>query len=934
MHSLSQSRFLPSIVESESLLLDRRDGTYLKSYKPSEGGDLSIAVKVNGVHIRGSPFSVIVKDQPGPPVAQKTVASGVGECPDNIRVCSIAGCPDKTGAHACPDDAGLVVITLRDSDGVKLIGRGNKEVRASWTAPDGTIGSEYYKPGEYAVRYTTTVAGNYAMTVLLGGEHIQGSPLTVKVNAATAVASMSNAREPLLTLTTAGELGKLVVEAKDRFGNRKDYDEVTPSDDIAGILTGPDSYEATAELQKSTGRFALVFNATIAGVYNFTVSLNGAGIQGSPFKIAVGPGVMKAENAKIFGEGRDFSTAGDVSTFKIQVRDSYGNPTMPSDITGVLFTAYLQSTGLTEQSAVFPACREGVTCSGHGTCTEAGCECEGNFAGVNCNTCSPNWYSRTGSDNCDEFSWPCEYCSNGRGTCPPGKLECKCRKNFVGERCEQCAPGFYGSTCSKYCDPFLTCGGRGDCTADGDCRMYRIQAPIVSTVAVNEFDGQYTVTVAGLYSLYVVKGPCNLDSQLSEPCAGALKIAGTPLLSLASPGRVDATASEAYGAGISSSTSGVAATFFIRARDRYSNKRTEGGDPFRIMLAGVQTLKLPAVDLSTGLYSVSYTPQIAGEYEGEIRFGDSLVNGKAYKIQIAAGPIDGTRCTASGVGSEATAGISFTFAVQARDKFGSRRLSGGDQFVVRMKLEDDNSTFTNYTDSLSDGDYRASLLPRGTGRFTVYVFLKLISFKKDLFGRDQPVETLIEIEGSPYTGVVLPGSVDPGYSAVVTRGFSIVEDGPLNAGCDQCDGSLVKESPAGNVPSVALVMSDDSGHFIQIGPQVQLPPSQADLYECTDCKVGFMFGRNYDGGKHCDCLNTSFVGCSFENTISRGGILLARNHKVRLLPDPGEAGECPSARLRVFVPAGSCSVDAWYDNCGSLLPVAKSRALPRDWGCD
>jgi len=857
-------------------ILDMKDGTYLFAYVAPSGGALSISVKVNGVHISASPFSVVVKDQPGPPVAQKTEASGPG------KTGSIAGCPDSSGMHECPEDTGRVVITLRDSDGVKLNGRGDKQVSAQWSAPAGTISTTYYKPGEYSVQYTTTVAGTYQMSVLLGSEHIKGSPISVFVNAATAVASMSNARLPYTAVCTAGEPGKLVVEAKDRFGNSKVYDLVTPSDNIAGILTGSDSYEATAELEKSTGLFGLVWTATKAGMYNFTVTLNGAGIRGSPFIIQVEPGVMKAENAKIFGEGRDFSTAGEPSTFKIQVRDAYGNPTVPADITGISFTAYLQSWGQTELSAVFPACREGVTCSGHGTCKaapEIGCECEGKFDGNNCNICSPNWYDSPGSNSCDMFSWPCEYCTNGRGTCPPGKLECKCRRNFVGTRCEKCAPGFYGSTCSKFCDPFLTCGGRGNCTANGDCWMYRVPAPTGSTDAVNEFDGRYIVTVAGTYALHVVTGLCDLSLQLPDPCSKAMKIAGTPLFTTSSPGRVDATASQAYGAGISFSTSGVAATFFIRARDRYSNKRTVGGDPFRVILAGAQTLKVPAIDLSTGIYSVSYTLQIAGEYEGEIRFGDSLVNGKPYTIQVAAGPIDGARCTASGVGTEATAGARFTFAVQARDKFGSRRLSGSDQFVVSMRLEATNSTYTNYTIPSPNGNYLASLLPRGTGQFIITVSLKLTSFEKDLFGLDQPVETLIGIEGSPYTGVVLPGAVDPGQSAVVTRGFSIIEDGPSNRECDQCDGSLVKESGAGYEPSVALVLSDNSGHFIELGPQVSLPPSQADLYECTDCRVGFMFGRNslrlYQRGNPCQCLNKSFVG-PFSRIRSRDEISYAR----------------------------------------------------------
>ena len=47
---------------------DRKDGTYSITYFVSEAGKQDASVKVNGDHVRGSPFGVQVKDREYKPV--------------------------------------------------------------------------------------------------------------------------------------------------------------------------------------------------------------------------------------------------------------------------------------------------------------------------------------------------------------------------------------------------------------------------------------------------------------------------------------------------------------------------------------------------------------------------------------------------------------------------------------------------------------------------------------------------------------------------------------------------------------------------------------------------------------------------------------------------------------------------------------------------
>lgn len=52
----------------------------------------------------------------------------------------------------------------------------------------------------------------------------------------------------------------------------------------------------------------------------------------------------------------------------------------------------------------------------------------------------------------------CRDCGIG-GECNRTSRECVCRSNFVGEQCEDCAPGYYGAQCA----PCTGCNGRGSC---------------------------------------------------------------------------------------------------------------------------------------------------------------------------------------------------------------------------------------------------------------------------------------------------------------------------------------------------------------------------------------------------------------------------------------------------------------------------------------
>ena len=168
-------------------------------------------------------------------------------------------------------------------------------------------------------------------------------------------------------------------------------------------------------------------------------------------------------------------------------------------------------------------CAGGETCSNQGTCTSEGCVCQKGLMGLTCDFADcPQDCNRhgscTGYDTCSchdddvRGHWTGEWCGeckngytepnctarfcelsscNGRGSCAANSGLCTCNANYtgsncetpvcsggcgiglctspevctcpltaIGEKCSDCATGWYGAACNKACP---ACGARGTC---------------------------------------------------------------------------------------------------------------------------------------------------------------------------------------------------------------------------------------------------------------------------------------------------------------------------------------------------------------------------------------------------------------------------------------------------------------------------------------
>jgi hypothetical protein len=162
--------------------------------------------------------------------------------------------------------------------------------------------AEYVDFGVYTLSVNLTIAEAVDWNVTLMGEPIVGSPFAVQVVPAIAVANTSAlVNSSALDTAQSDEPVSVELQLRDRFGN-----------DVVGtswppLATWCEAHDATrlpvGFVRRANGTALLTFTAEQSGEYSLYITLDGAQVQGSPFRVTVAWAGLSNELVLAIGGG-------------------------------------------------------------------------------------------------------------------------------------------------------------------------------------------------------------------------------------------------------------------------------------------------------------------------------------------------------------------------------------------------------------------------------------------------------------------------------------------------------------------------------------------------------------------------------------------------------------------------------------------------------
>jgi filamin len=261
-----------SIVDNQ--LTDNSDGTYKVEYEPTVPGDHKIEVSLNGVHIVGSPFNVVVERGENAPDPSQFEVFGKGiEGGDTADPCEFT-------------------VVAKNSKGEKLP-TGGHAVECEVFGPTGNeipVKLVDNNDGTYSVSYQPLDPGNHQVDVILRTkiplfyDHIKDSPYTVIVSGTDNSASL--VWGPGLEDVYDTKPTEFYIKSKDRDGN----DMGRGGDPYKVTIDGPNGPVPCEIKDNQDGTYTVSYAPEDHGDHVIQVNLRDKPVAKSPYTVNVKEG--------------------------------------------------------------------------------------------------------------------------------------------------------------------------------------------------------------------------------------------------------------------------------------------------------------------------------------------------------------------------------------------------------------------------------------------------------------------------------------------------------------------------------------------------------------------------------------------------------------------------------------------------------------------
>ena len=551
-----------------------------------------------------------------------------------------------------------------------------------------------YASGTYGGQYQQTRSGSYVITLLVLGEPIFASPFSIFIDAAeitTADSAAFQTREDYLKISmpsnvltwlneTSGFVGgvmdhpfDIMIRARDRFGNAANRAGI-----VFDVSTDP-PYQILNPENKGLGNLFTTFTPTGAGTLTINLKYNQSHIQGSPVQTEVKQNIGVTSGSKCFtlGDATRIGTAGVNGVFILQAADNNARyRTQGGDSFDVTMTMGSVS-GLIEIAD----------------------RASGAYLVTTSATVSGVYTLRISLGGNQVIGSP--YSIEVRpGTTSP--RHCTIHGHMIAiagiastfdirARDEYSNIQIYNPVDGKNLFSVLMTGP--------------IQyVPSIFDLSNSSYMVRYELTVAGTYSVAVT-------TKLGPDLVGGNV---TSLLVVCS--QVDPRSSLVYGAGSARAIAGSDAQIFARLRDVYGNVASDAISTLQALAKpvccnGTQSLTLTGSVLPDSTLTLVYSLTAAGNYVVSVQALDSkMINaslldlgGSPFTVVISPGEsFAGSSRILLPIVSTARYGDSFTFRIDAYDRFGNMLNIGGSQ--VSAKVLSASETIAETTD-LQNGSY-------------------------------------------------------------------------------------------------------------------------------------------------------------------------------------------------------------------------------------